>query len=103
MQILSETPHAKPTPRRTDLEFHRLLAKLPAAAYTCNAQGLITYFNERAVELNLDVGVPTLASVLSLEAREVAGGRNAGIKVSVEPSTVNVEAIPLLLTAATRR
>jgi hypothetical protein len=28
-----------------------LLDKLPAAAYTCDAEGLITYFNERAVEL----------------------------------------------------
>ena len=29
----------------------RIESKLPAAAYTCNANGLITYFNERAVEL----------------------------------------------------
>jgi len=34
-----------------DLRFRRLLEKLPAAAYTCDAQGLITYYNERAVEL----------------------------------------------------
>src|SRR5205823_15095527 len=31
--------------------FRRLLEKLPAGAYTCDADGLITYFNERAVEL----------------------------------------------------
>jgi PAS domain S-box-containing protein len=28
-----------------------LLEKLPAGAYTCNAEGLITYFNQRAVEV----------------------------------------------------
>lgn len=32
-------------------ELRRLLEKLPAAAYTCDADGLITYFNPRAVEL----------------------------------------------------
>ncbi len=31
--------------------FRQLLEKLPAAAYTCDADGLITYYNERAVEL----------------------------------------------------
>jgi two-component system CheB/CheR fusion protein len=31
--------------------FRNLLERLPAAAYTCNAEGLITYFNQRAVEL----------------------------------------------------
>ena len=33
------------------MEFRRLLDKLPAAAYTCDAEGLITYFNEQAVQL----------------------------------------------------
>jgi hypothetical protein len=33
------------------VEFHRLLEKLPAAAYTCDAEGLITYFNSHAVKL----------------------------------------------------
>ncbi len=32
-------------------EFCRLLEKLPAGAYTCDAGGLITYLNQRAVEL----------------------------------------------------
>ncbi len=36
---------------KVDGQFRQLLAKLPAAAYTCDAEGLITYFNERAVEL----------------------------------------------------
>lgn len=31
--------------------FHRLLETLPAAAYTCDAEGLITYFNRRAAEV----------------------------------------------------
>jgi len=31
--------------------FARLLEVLPAAAYTCDAGGLITSFNRRAVEL----------------------------------------------------
>src|SRR5436190_18127749 len=35
----------------SDAQFRRLLEKLPAAAYTCDAEGLITYCNRRAVEL----------------------------------------------------
>jgi PAS domain S-box-containing protein len=38
-------------PNEGRLNFNCLLEKLPAAAYTCDAKGLITYFNERAVEL----------------------------------------------------
>jgi PAS domain S-box-containing protein len=34
-----------------ELEFRSLLEKLPTGAYTCDAQGLITYFNQRAVQL----------------------------------------------------
>ncbi|MGH7287620.1 MAG: ATP-binding protein [Myxococcota bacterium] len=34
-----------------EIEFQRLLEKLPAAAYTCDVDGLITYFNPRAAEL----------------------------------------------------
>ena len=33
------------------LEFHRLLETLPAGAYTCDPDGLITYFNAPALEL----------------------------------------------------
>jgi PAS domain S-box-containing protein len=36
---------------RSDLQFWRLLDKLPAGAYTCDAEGLITYFNHHAVQL----------------------------------------------------
>jgi hypothetical protein len=34
-----------------DTPFHRLLDILPAAAYTCDAEGLITYFNRHALAL----------------------------------------------------
>ena|SRR5438132_974525 len=30
---------------RSDLDFRRLLERLPSAAYMCDTQGLITYFN----------------------------------------------------------
>jgi PAS domain-containing protein len=36
---------------KENLEFRGLLEKLPAGAYTCDADGLITYFNQRAVDL----------------------------------------------------
>ncbi|MHB8623960.1 MAG: hybrid sensor histidine kinase/response regulator [Sulfuricaulis sp.] len=39
------------TPHQGDIAFRHLLEKLPAAAYTCDAAGLITYFNNRALEL----------------------------------------------------
>src|SRR5690606_7307068 len=32
-------------------EYFRLLDMLPAAAYACDAEGLITYFNQRAADL----------------------------------------------------
>ena len=34
-----------------EAEFRRLLEHLPAGAYTCDPDGLITYYNQRAVEL----------------------------------------------------
>ena len=37
--------------RNSDLQFRRLLEKLPAGAYTCGPEGLITYFNQHAVQL----------------------------------------------------
>jgi PAS domain S-box-containing protein len=51
MQVVSEALQGNSAGRSSDLEFHRLLSKLPAAAYTCDRDGLITYFNDRAVEL----------------------------------------------------
>jgi PAS domain S-box-containing protein len=35
----------------SDTHFHRLLEKLPAGAYTCDRQGLITYYNPHAETL----------------------------------------------------
>lgn len=37
--------------RFSELHFRRLLEKLPAGAYTCDSEGLITYFNQHAVRL----------------------------------------------------
>ncbi|MEA2708912.1 MAG: two-component system, chemotaxis family, CheB/CheR fusion protein [Phycisphaerales bacterium] len=42
---------SKAAGRKNALEVRRLLEMLPAAAYTCDARGLITYFNRRAVEV----------------------------------------------------
>ncbi|MCI0578232.1 MAG: histidine kinase [Chloroflexi bacterium] len=36
---------------QSELEFERLLDMLPAGAYMCDADGLITYYNQRAVEI----------------------------------------------------
>ncbi len=44
MSALAESQHGR------DLDFRRLLEALPAAAYTCDAEGLITYYNRRAVQ-----------------------------------------------------
>jgi PAS domain S-box-containing protein len=38
-------------PSGTEIGFRSALDKLPAAAYTCDATGLITYFNDHAVSL----------------------------------------------------
>jgi signal transduction histidine kinase/CheY-like chemotaxis protein len=37
--------------RRSDIEFRQLLEHLPAGAYTCDAEGLITYYNEYAAQV----------------------------------------------------
>jgi PAS domain S-box-containing protein len=44
-------PRADPRGGAGGATFLQLLDVLPAAAYTCDADGLITYFNRRAVEL----------------------------------------------------
>jgi len=36
--------------RSSDEVFRRMVERLPAAAYSTDAEGLITYFNQRAVE-----------------------------------------------------
>jgi signal transduction histidine kinase len=42
---------AEPALYENEVQFRRLLEKLPAGAYTCDAEGLITYFNQQAVQL----------------------------------------------------
>src|SRR5947209_11481013 len=42
---------AESAQQRSELEFRRLLEKLPAGAYTCDPGGLITYFNQHALRL----------------------------------------------------
>jgi PAS domain S-box-containing protein len=42
---------AEPKIGASQLDFYALLDRLPAGAYTCDREGLITYFNRRAVEL----------------------------------------------------
>jgi PAS domain-containing protein len=49
-EVIQET-QAEVAGPRSHAEFRRLLEILPAAAYTCDAEGLITYFNPLAVEL----------------------------------------------------
>ncbi len=49
MQFGSNFSGQLPAPHQ--LDFRYLLEKLPAAAYACDAEGLITYFNEHAVRL----------------------------------------------------
>jgi hypothetical protein len=41
----------RPFLAESDFSFRGLLEVLPAGAYTCDAAGLITYFNAHAVEL----------------------------------------------------
>src|SRR5258705_3801733 len=36
---------------QSDIHFRRLLQGLPAAAYTCDREGLLTYYNPRAEQL----------------------------------------------------
>ena len=42
-------PHG--TGRWNETEFHRVLGAIPAGAYVCDRDGLITYFNQHAVDL----------------------------------------------------
>ena len=51
LQDISERKQAEAALRQSEQRFRRLLDNLPAAGYTCDAQGHITYFNRRAVEL----------------------------------------------------
>jgi PAS domain S-box-containing protein len=48
-EAIATNADREPTPFEDGRLFHALLETLPAAAYTCDADGLITYFNEHAV------------------------------------------------------
>jgi PAS domain S-box-containing protein len=48
--VVRETP-GQPAELWTEHQFRRLLQKLPAGAYMCDSGGLITFYNDRAVEL----------------------------------------------------
>jgi PAS domain S-box-containing protein len=48
---IDQRPLARFLLSQGELEFRRLLDKLPAGAYMCDPDGLITYFNQRAVEV----------------------------------------------------
>ena len=48
---ITERKRAEEALRVSERRLNRLLDSLPTAAYTCDTDGLITYFNERAIEL----------------------------------------------------
>lgn len=51
MQAARSASQPEDAVSRSELAFRRLLEKLPAAAYTCDREGLITFFNSRAVQV----------------------------------------------------
>ena len=44
-------PSAKPGSPQNEHDLHRVLENFPAAFYTCDAQGLITFYNQFAERL----------------------------------------------------
>jgi PAS domain S-box-containing protein len=48
---ISEQKRFEESLHESDAKYRDLLEKLPAAAYTCDTEGLITYFNQQAVRL----------------------------------------------------
>jgi PAS domain S-box-containing protein len=50
-EVINPKTDVDSPPFNDDRLLYRLLETLPAAAYTCDADGLITYFNEHAVRL----------------------------------------------------
>jgi len=50
IEDITERRHAERLVRESEQRFRRFLDKLPVGAYTCDAEGLITYFNPSAAE-----------------------------------------------------
>ena len=50
MTVTARETQTAPVRHRDDPQFRRLLEVMPAAAYTTDAEGLITYYNRRAAE-----------------------------------------------------
>lgn len=48
---VTERKQAEQALHRSEERYRRTLALMPAAVYTCDASGLITYYNDRAVQL----------------------------------------------------
>ncbi|MFN2385097.1 MAG: ATP-binding protein [Thermoanaerobaculia bacterium] len=48
---MSALPMGEPVRLAGELQFRSLLEKLPAGAYTCDPDGLITYYNDQAVQI----------------------------------------------------
>ncbi len=46
--LVHQTWQPQPSHNADGLDFYRLLETMPAAAYSTDAEGLITYFNQRA-------------------------------------------------------
>jgi hypothetical protein len=51
LEEIGQERQTESTLHKGELQFRRLLEKPPAAAYTCDPEGLITYFSEHAVQL----------------------------------------------------
>jgi PAS domain S-box-containing protein len=51
MPVASQSGRTEAAPSKSEREFRHLLEILPAAAYTCDSDGLITFFNTRAAQL----------------------------------------------------
>ena len=49
--LLGSERRRTPESPRAEAEFRKLLEKLPAGAYTCDASGLITFYNTKAADL----------------------------------------------------